>query len=220
MPSRRDVLSGAIQGLALAALPAPFLRAAARADGLLLRPPPGFRAYSDPLNGFSFFYPQSWVQVRGAGSQAFFRDPEDLDENLRIDVSSPTSSRYKGLEDLGSAEDAGQIALDQYLTEFMSTRLGVRRESALLSARERVAEDGHRFYEVEINVKSYANNKQLAIRPEQRVAKLEWDRQYLSVLGVDNMRLYAMRVQLPARILEQERKTLRTVMDSFSIGKA
>ena len=35
------------------------------------------------------------VQVRGAGSDCFFRNPLNLDENISVEMSSPSSSRYK-----------------------------------------------------------------------------------------------------------------------------
>ncbi|KAL0364869.1 UNVERIFIED_CONTAM: PsbP domain-containing protein 1, chloroplastic [Sesamum angustifolium] len=141
--------------------------------------------YIDTFDGYSFKYPQNWIQVRGAGADIFFRDPFVLDENISVNISSPSSSRYKTVEDLGSPEEAGKNVMRQYLTEFMSTRLGVRRESSILSTTSKVADDGKLYYEVEVNIKSYANNNELAVMPQDRVARLEWDRRYLSVLGVE-----------------------------------
>ncbi|KAJ0251168.1 PsbP domain-containing protein 1 [Hirschfeldia incana] len=103
---------------------------------------PVFREYIDTFDGYSFKYPQNWIQVRGAGADIFFRDPIVLDENLSVEFSSPSSSKYKSLEDLGSPEEAGKKVLRQYLTEFMSTRLGVKRESNILTTSSRVADDG------------------------------------------------------------------------------
>ena len=46
-----------------------------------------------------------------------------------MSLSSPSSSRYDSVADLGSPETAAARILDQYLTqEFMSTRIGIRRE--------------------------------------------------------------------------------------------
>lgn len=73
-----------------------------------------------------------------------------LDENISVEISSPSSSKYKSVEDLGSPQDAAERVLRQYLTEFMSTRLGVRRESNVLTASQRVADDGRMYYEVEV----------------------------------------------------------------------
>ena len=53
----------------------------------------------------------------------------NIDENLFVSLSSPSSSRYDSVADLGSPETAAARILDQYLTqEFMSTRIGIRRE--------------------------------------------------------------------------------------------
>ncbi|KAL0422114.1 UNVERIFIED_CONTAM: PsbP domain-containing protein 1, chloroplastic [Sesamum latifolium] len=179
----------------------------------------GFREYIDTFDGYSFKYPQNWIQVRGAGADIFFRDPFVLDENISVNISSPSSSRYKTVEDLGSPEEAGKNVMRQYLTEFMSTRLGVRRESSILSTSSKVADDGKLYYEVEVNIKSYANNNELAVMPQDRVARLEWDRRYLSVLGVENNRLYELRLQTPEKSFAEEENDLREVMNSFRVNK-
>ncbi|XAR73093.1 hypothetical protein NMG60_11006935 [Bertholletia excelsa] len=181
--------------------------------------PVGFREYIDIFDGYSFKYPQNWIQVRGAGADVFFRDPFVLDENLSVELSSPSSSRYKSVEDLGSPQEAGEKVLRQYLTEFMSTRIGVRRESNILSTSSRVADDGKMYYQVEVNMKSYANNNELAVMPQDRIARLEWDRRYLSVLGVENKRLYELRLQTPENVFAEEENDLRQVMDSFRVNK-
>jgi hypothetical protein len=110
-----------------------------------------FREYIDTFDGYTFLYPKSWIQVRGAGADIFFRDPFVLDENMSVEISSPSSSKYISVEDLGPPEKAAEKVLKQYLTEFMSTRLGVRRESNILSASSKVADDGRLYYEVEVN---------------------------------------------------------------------
>lgn len=68
-------------------------------------------------------------------------------------------------------------------------------------------------------MKSYANNRQLAVMPEDRVVQLEWDRRYLSVLGVENSRLYELRLQVPEYVLAKEEKDLRKTMESFRVFK-
>ncbi|CAL9225502.1 unnamed protein product [Arabidopsis halleri] len=178
-----------------------------------------FREYIDTFDGYSFKYPQNWIQVRGAGADIFFRDPVVLDENLSVEFSSPSSSKYTSLEDLGSPEEVGKRVLRQYLTEFMSTRLGVKREANILSTSSRIADDGKLYYQVEVNIKSYANNNELAVMPQDRVARLEWNRRYLAVLGVENNRLYSIRLQTPEKVFLEEEKDLRRVMDSFRVEK-
>ncbi|MBA0752440.1 hypothetical protein Gogos_001277 [Gossypium gossypioides] len=182
-------------------------------------PSVGFREYIDTFDGYSLKYPQNWIQVRGAGADIFFRDPYVLDENLSVELSSPSSSRYKTVEDLGPPEEAGKKVLKQYLTEFMSTRLGVRRESNILSTSSKVADDGKLYYQIEVNIKSYANTNELAVMPQDRVPRLEWNRRYLSVLGVENNRLYELRLQTPESVFVEEENDLRQVMDSFRVNK-
>lgn len=179
----------------------------------------GYRRHIDNLDGYSFSYPEGWIQVRGSGADVFFRDPVHLDENVSLEISSPSSSRFKDVEDLGTPDQAAQKVLKQYLTEFMSTRLGVRRESKIVYTNSRVADDGKLYYDIEVNVKSYANNQQMAVMPQDRIVQLEWDRRYLSVLGVENSRLYELRLQAPEYVLAKEEGDLRKIMDSFRVFK-
>lgn len=176
-----------------------------------------FREHIDTFDGYTFKYPKNWIQVRGAGADIFFRDPYVLDENISVELSSPSSSNYKSVEDLGSPQEAAEKVLRQYLVEFMSTRLGVRRESNILSTSSRIADDGRLYYQVEVNIKSYANTNELAVMPQDRIARLEWDRRYLSVLGVENSRLYELRLQTPENVFLEEEQDLRQIMDSFRV---
>lgn len=180
----------------------------------------GFREHIDIFDGYSFLYPKNWIQVRGAGADIFFRDPFVLDENISMELSSPSSSRYKSVEDLGTPQAAAEKVLTQYLTEFMSTRLGVRREANILTSSSRVADDGKVYYQVEVNIKSYASNNELAVMPQDRIQGLEWDRRYLSILGVGNNRLYELRLQTPENVFLEEEKELRQIMDSFRVLEA
>ncbi|PWA55636.1 photosystem II reaction center PsbP family protein [Artemisia annua] len=178
-----------------------------------------FREFIDTFDGYSFNYPVNWIQVKGANADIFFRDPYILDENVSVEVSSPSSSKYLSVEDLGPPEEAAKSVLRQYLTEFMSTRLGVKREASILSTSSRVADDGKMYYEIEVNIKSYASNNELAVMPEDRVVRKEWDRRYLSVLGVENNQLYELRLQVPENVFLEEENDLRKVMRSFRVNK-
>ena len=71
----------------------------------------------------------------------------------------------------------------------------------------------------QVNIKSYANNNELAVMPQERVVRLEWNRRYLSVLGVVNNRLYELRLQTPENVFVEEENDLRQVMDSFRVNK-
>lgn len=53
---------------------------------------------------------------------------------------------------------AAERILDQYLTrEFMSTRIGIRREGSVLSAVERTGSDGRKYYDLAIRMTSYGS---------------------------------------------------------------
>lgn len=71
----------------------------------------------------------------------------------------------------------------------------------------------------QVNIKSYASNNELAVMPQDRVQRMEWNRRYLSVLGVENNRLYELRLQTPENVFLEEEKDLRQVMDSFRVNK-
>jgi len=185
----------------------------------LAKPAFRYKEYFDNFDGYTFKYPQNWIQVRGANADIFFRDPINLDENVSVDITSPSSSKFNSIKDLGPPEAAGEKVLRQYLTEFMSTRLGVRRESNILSTSSRVADDGKMYYDIQVNVKSFANSNEMAVMPQDRIPQLEWDRRYLSVLGVENNCLYELRLQTPEKIFAQEENDLRQVMDSFRVVK-
>ncbi|XP_062203825.1 psbP domain-containing protein 1, chloroplastic-like [Phragmites australis] len=162
-----------------------------------------FRECIDAFDGYTFLYPKSWIQSTRT----------EILRNVPISVSTGS------VEDLCPPEKAAEKVLKQYLTEFMPTRLGVRRESNVLSASSKVADDGRLYYEVEVNIKSYASNNELAVMPRDRVQRLVWDRRYLSLLGVENKRLYELRLQTPEQVFVQEEDDLRRVMDSFKVIK-
>lgn len=70
-----------------------------------------------------------------------------------------------------------------------------------------------------MNIKSYASNNELAVMPQDRVVRLEWDRRYLSVLGVENSQLYELRLQTPENVFIEKENELRQIMDSFRVNK-
>ena len=69
----------------------------------------------------------------------------------------------------------------------------------------------------QVTASSYANNNQLAVMPGDRIAELEWSRRYLSVLGVENNRLYQLRLQVPEKVADLEQQDLRRIMESFKV---
>ena len=175
----------------------------------------GFRAHEDKLDGYSFLYPDDWIPVTTSGNDVFYRSPLDVDTNLFVNVSSPSSSRYASVRDLGTPEEAAERTLRQYLTELMSTRIGVRRSGEVLSAAARELTDAELarfgdggggsgnasrlYYDVVVRMRSVASRNQLAVSKAEVDAgdELEWERDFRAVLGVAGKRLYEFRLQSP-----------------------
>ncbi len=117
----------------------------------------------DKLDGYSLVYPESWIAVTSSGNDIFLRNPRSVEQNLFVDITSPSSSRYKEVTDLGTPKEAANRLLDQYLTkEFMSTRLGISRFGEVISATSRTAEDGRTYYDIAIRMTSYGSRNAYA----------------------------------------------------------
>ena len=71
--------------------------------------------------------------MQSSGNEVFLRNPYNVNENLYVTISSPSSSKYKE-SNLQSPDATAQVILKQFLTEYMSTRLGVRREADVVDA--------------------------------------------------------------------------------------
>lgn len=179
-------------------------------------PPQGYRAHLDRLDGYTFVYPEDWAPVTSSGNDIFYRNPYNVEENLFVDISSPSSSKFTGVEQLGSPQDAAQRILDQYLNkEFMSTRLGIKREGEIISAASRTGPDGKQYYDISIRMKSFAS-RDAYVATQQEVMKsygLEWDRVLTTTLGVANKRLYELRLQTTADQAGSDR--FKRIMASF-----
>ena len=184
------------------------------------RPPPGFRPFNDTIDGYKLFRPEDWIEVKGSGNDVFFRNPSSVEENMFVSISSPSSTKFVNPRDLGTPDEAAKKILAQYLNEFMSSRIGVRRESTIVSASERTGTDidGEPmiFYDVELRISSYATKNQYGLTEADRPQSLEWDRVLSSTLGVANQRLYELRFQTSADEDEADWRARYGVMkDSF-----
>jgi hypothetical protein len=140
-----------------------------------------------------------------------------VDENLFVNISSPSSSKYETVADLGSPEAAAGMLLKTYTGEFMSTRLGVKRTGSVTAASQRTGPDGRLYYDITLRQRSVASRQQLAVAGVDVTAGLEveWDRVYRTVLGVAGRRLYEFRLQAPISVWEAEREGLEAVAGSF-----
>uniref|UniRef100_A0A7S1JAB8 PsbP C-terminal domain-containing protein n=1 Tax=Eutreptiella gymnastica TaxID=73025 RepID=A0A7S1JAB8_9EUGL len=194
-----------------------MLLASPEAQARLPNPPPGYARFrSVRRDGYDFLIPETWIKVAGAGDTVLFRNPLELDENLFMDISSPSASKYESLADLGSPQDAAKRFRDEILLEFMSTRIGVKREAQVVRAEERIGElDGRQYYDIEIRIQSLTAERELAAYPEERNVILEWDWNFITTVGVANKRLYQQRFKVPNEIREQEDSVVRTVTESF-----
>jgi hypothetical protein len=202
----------------VAAPPSLLSLSLARPAAAFTLPPPGFSLHRDKLDGYSFLYPEDWLPVTTSGNDVFYRNPFSIEENLFVDVSSPSSSKYSDVQDLGTPEDAARATLDQYLDEFMSTRIGVRRDAKVISSAARTAADGRNYYDIQTRVKSFASRNQLAVTQAEvdDGVELEWDRRYLTVLGVANRRLYQFRLQTANSTFEKDSERLLGIARSFT----
>lgn len=191
----------------------------ARQAAAFVPPPPGYRFHQDKLDGYSFFYPEDWSIVTTSGNDVFYRNPRNLEENLFVDISSPSSSKFSSIEELGTPEEAAERILGQYLDEFMSTRLGVKRTAEILSAASRKGSDGKLYYDIVLRAKSFASRNQLAVSAKEvrEGVELEWDRVYQSVLGIAGGRLYQLRLQAAtSAALGPENERLRKIAETFT----
>ena len=79
----------------------------------------------------------------------FYRNPYEVEENLFVNLSSPSSSQFADVGVLGSPEAAAKRLLAQTLDEFMSTRIGSRKEAEIVSFSQREAA-GRLYYDIEV----------------------------------------------------------------------
>lgn len=68
-----------------------------------------------------------------------------------------------------------------------------------------------------MRVKSYASRNQLAVTQAEVQAgvELEWDRRFLTVLGVAGKRLYELRLQTAEATYAKDSSSLERIVESF-----
>jgi len=77
----------------------------------------------------------------------------------------------------------------------MSTRLGVRKKSEIISVSSRKGTNNKEYYDFDFGIRSYASRQQLAITQVEGFQELEWDRRLYTTLGTAKGRLYELRIQ-------------------------
>ena len=148
------------------------------ASTALLRLPAELRSWRDRIDGYQFTFPRTWFPVtarspascaqrgsqteaeahmlQSSGNDIFFRNPADVDENLFVSISSPSTSKFESVEDLGGPDAAAERTLRQYLEELKTTRLGVKRSGDVVSASSRMAQDGRVYYDLQVSARLLA----------------------------------------------------------------
>jgi len=179
--------------------------------------PAGYRLQKDKLDGYSFLFPEDWVRVTSTAADIFFRSIDEIETNVFVEFSSASSSAYKSVRDLGTPMQAAERIREQYVVEFMSSRIGVRRQAKIMSAEERMGSDGMLFYDISVNINSYADTNQFGIAPEERISTLEFDRRLFTTLGVNNGQLYEMRLQTPESKVSQQSAVITPIMESLRL---
>mmetsp|Transcript_408 Transcript_408/g.1207 ORF Transcript_408/g.1207 Transcript_408/m.1207 type:complete len:279 (+) Transcript_408:94-930(+) len=215
-PTRRSMLTGMLTATAVQLLP--FAQPAPAMAAAYVAPPAGKRRNLDVLDGYEFLYPDYYAPVTTSGNDAFFRNPYNVEENLFVNITSPSSSKFENISDFGTPEQAAERLKQQYLGEFMSTRLGSQKKAEVLSAKERTV-DGRTYYDIEMRAQSFASRSPLA-QTQQEVnstIEMEWDRRLLFALGVANRRLYELRLQAPEAKFEANEEDLRSIPASFRL---
>ncbi|KAK9814940.1 hypothetical protein WJX73_002551 [Symbiochloris irregularis] len=179
--------------------------------------PSGYRQYVDKLDGYSFNIPGDWAAVTSSGNDVFFRNIFNVNENVFVGLSSPSSKKYDSLSVLGDPDKAAKQILKQCLDELGTTRLGVKREGEVVTASRRTGPDGREYYDVQLRVKSFASRNQLAVyqRKLDSGLQLEWDRRYITTLGVANNQLYQLRLQTATKQYDKSEGMLLDIAHSF-----
>merc|ERR1712224_192159 len=175
----------------------------------------GYELYVDRTYGYSLLRPKSWNLSRTSENAVFYRNPNNLNENLSVIVSSPSLSKLASVGDIGEPREVAETYIENYLREFTSTRIGVKKETQLISAYSRINSVGEEYYDLEFIARSFASRQQLAITQSEREQELEWSRKIFTSLSVNNGRLYEFRIQTEAAIEDTFDETIPFLRRSF-----
>uniref|UniRef100_A0A7S2XH31 PsbP C-terminal domain-containing protein n=1 Tax=Lotharella oceanica TaxID=641309 RepID=A0A7S2XH31_9EUKA len=181
--------------------------------------PQGYAKVQSKLDGYKFYVPDFWLLSKTSGNDAAYENPLDFQQNLFVSISGAT--RFSSITDVGSPEEVARDIEKKILKEFMSTRIGVRRDSQIVSATPRQGKDGSVYYDVQVRVKSFASRNQLAVTAEEmeKGMEQEFDRTYVTSIGVANNRVYDLRLQTGTDALQSSKGTFDTIMASFEVSE-
>eukprot|EP00468_Gymnochlora_sp_CCMP2014_P008413 CAMPEP_0167763086 /NCGR_PEP_ID=MMETSP0110_2-20121227/13149_1 /TAXON_ID=629695 /ORGANISM="Gymnochlora sp., Strain CCMP2014" /LENGTH=230 /DNA_ID=CAMNT_0007650075 /DNA_START=78 /DNA_END=767 /DNA_ORIENTATION=- len=180
--------------------------------------PAGFMRVQSKLDGFKFYVPTDWILSKTSGNTAAYENPVDFQENLFVSISGRT--KYDSIKDLGTPKALAEDIEKKLVTEFMSTRIGVRRVSDISFANERIDKDGKVYYDIGVRVRSYASRNALAVSQAaiDEAVELEFDRLFLVTLGVANDRVYELRLQTSNDGYPKSKPVLDKIQGSFEVA--
>ncbi|UPR02472.1 PsbP domain-containing protein [Chloropicon primus] len=182
--------------------------------------PEDWYGFEDIYDNYFVSLPPEWNVVTTSGADMFYKNTENVEQNLFVELSSKSFSKYKSLpDDFGSPSQCAETFLSKYMDEFVSTRLGITRQGRVVAAAERTkAEDGGRlFYDFLINIDSYAARNQYGITSGERKQSKEWDRYFLTTVGIQGERLLVLRIQCSKEDYPKDRERLLHILHSFQL---
>lgn len=182
--------------------------------------PDDWYGFEDIYDDYFVLIPPEWNVVTTSGADMFYRNTLNVEQNMFVALSSKSFSKFKSLpEDFGTPQQCAEAYLQKYMGEFTSTRLGIQRNGRVVAAAQRTsASDGDRqFYDFLINIDSYAARNQYGITSSERVQSKEWDRYFLTTIGIQGDRLCELRLQCSKDDYEKDREELLHILHSFQL---
>lgn len=153
----------------------------------------GFNSYADNTDGYRFFYPNGWVQVRvKEGPDVVFHDFIEPTENVSV-VISPVSGG-KTLADLGTPSEVGYK-----LSKSALAPPGSGREAELVNAAAR-----------ELKGKTYYNLEYAITLPNQK-------RHNLASVVINRGKLLTFNVSTTEKRWQRVQQKFKQVIDSFVV---
>ena len=176
--------------------------------------------YEDQYDSYSLVIPPNWTRVTTAGAELQYRNILNVEQNLFVTLSSKSFSKFASLgEDFGTPLECAETWRQKYLGEFVSTRLGIKRDARVVAASKRTNSNDfdREFYDFLINIDSYAARNQYGISSSDRPQTKEWDRYFLTTVGIQGQQLFELRLQCNKEDYEKDREELLGILHSFEL---
>jgi len=182
--------------------------------------PKNWIKYEDQYDSYSLVIPPNWTRVTTAGAELQYRNILNVEQNLFVTLSSKSFSKFASLgEDFGTPLECAETWRQKYLGEFVSTRLGIKRDARVVAASKRTNSNDfdREFYDFLINIDSYAARNQYGISSSDRPQTKEWDRYFLTTVGIQGQQLFELRLQCNKEDYEKDREELLGILHSFEL---